>query len=145
MTTATVIPMPTREAIMAATGVDDAGGKTVSISDKINAGMDGVPELVANYTKAIQATDTAQLPTRDKCRNCARPNYYGDKYGGYCFDCNDAGIPDLLAEIESLRAEVARLKEAARLTNVETIQPHNPCCAILTGVNLNPGAEGEHD
>lgn len=49
---------------------------------------------------------------------CRNPNIgehechpaYAKRYDGFCSDCANAGVPDLLAERDQLRAEVAELR-----------------------------------
>ncbi len=39
------------------------------------------------------------------CIHCKGNNYYRDKYKGYCLDCHNCGVPDLVAQL----AEAERL------------------------------------
>jgi hypothetical protein len=41
-------------------------------------------------------------------RHHAHP-YYFKKYGGYCLECANAGVPDLIERIENWRAWVAKI------------------------------------
>ena len=49
------------------------------------------------------------------CKNCGQPTHpnHIHKYGGYCLDCSNAGVPELRERIEELEAEV---KAGASLT-----------------------------
>lgn len=48
-----------------------------------------------------------------KCRHCSGENHYGQKYDGYCFDCHNHGVIDLIDERDAAiqradRAEAER-------------------------------------
>lgn len=60
-----------------------------------------------------------------KCKNTAHDheNWNGDRYGGYCLDCDNAGVPDLIAEIDRLRAENAELRTFKRCENCYAMIP----------------------
>lgn len=40
------------------------------------------------------------------CKNCLRSNHphYDKKYGGYCLECSNAGVPELAARAAALEA-----------------------------------------
>ena len=60
-----------------------------------------------------------------KCKNEFSPDvahpYHAKKFHGYCFDCANAGVPELVAEIERLRARLlmAAGDDLCRLTQEE--------------------------
>ena len=46
------------------------------------------------------------------CKNCRKPTHptYIRKYHGFCLECSNAGVDELLAAMDQLKAEVERLK-----------------------------------
>lgn len=41
--------------------------------------------------------------TPPKCKHCPQQNYHGQRYGGYCLDCSNCGVPELVDANDALR------------------------------------------
>lgn len=62
-----------------------------------------------------------------KCRHCSGENHYGQKYDGYCFDCHNHGVIDLIDERDAavLRADRAEAERDANGLAMEKGQTWN--------------------
>lgn len=47
------------------------------------------------------------------CKGCKQPTHpsYIARYGGYCLDCENAGVPDLMEELDGTRGELRQANE----------------------------------
>ena len=53
----------------------------------------------------------SKLVHHPKCKNCTSPNCYGDRYDGFCLQCHNAGVPELMEQIADRDRQLKELRE----------------------------------
>jgi hypothetical protein len=79
------------------------------------AGLLGTDPEVRAYVADLVAFVGERAMSEGACENTTAYRHEcspaeAERYGGYCLDCANAGVPDLLARVRELEADNARLR-----------------------------------